>query len=86
MLVLGCGAVLLVSFLPSFEPPGSPVTWFRSVCALAILLEAVSLLRRERGNVAVVAVAVAACATGLLVLTFVMPVAYGLGMDLFMAN
>lgn len=87
VLVVGCGALILVSLLiPHFDPPFGGVEYWKWISGVTILLGVVSWLRRERGPLAVVAVAVTCGAVGLLLLTVIVPFIYGIGMRLFMAD
>ena len=85
LLVVGSGALILLSlFLPFFRPPFGGDYYWQWMCGITILLGVISLLRRERGSLAIVARCVTAGAAGLLLLTVLVPFAYSLVMRLFM--
>jgi len=85
VLVVGCGALILVSLLiPFFRTPFGGEDYWQWLCAGTIVLGGMSLLRRERGPLAIAAVAVTVAAGGLLLLTVIVPFAYSIAMRLFM--
>lgn len=87
LLVVGCGVLILLSLiLPYFKPPFGGENYWQWLCAVTIVLGSISLVRKERGTVAIVALAVTGLALSLLLLTVVVPVAYSLAMRLLMPD
>jgi uncharacterized membrane protein YccC len=87
VLVVGCGLLILVSLaVPFFQPPFGGDRYWQWLCGVTVLLGAMSLFRRERGALAIVATIVTVAAGGLLLSTVMVPLAYSVAMRLFMPD
>ena len=87
LLVVGCGVLIVVSYLvPLFEPPFAGTWYMQSLAGVTCVLGGLALLRGERGGVARVALVVTLSSAALFLFTIVFPWAYSAAMGALMPD
>src|SRR5687768_2364872 len=85
--VLGLGLLIAVSFmLPYPQVPFGGDRYMQWLFAATLVLGVAAIIRRERGAAAIVAIAVTVLAGGLLLLTVLVPLAYGVASKFLMPD
>ena len=87
LVVVGCGALILVSFLvPYFSVPFGGEWYIQILSGVTFLLGVASLRRKERGTAAAAAAVVTVAAGGIFLFWMVFPYFYDLASRILMPN